>query len=250
MVKRLEGDGLLVPKRIGRERLSLERDTNDVSAVAVRVIESPHAKPMMDKPEDRMSLFWRVFGGTILSVAALIGVTLYNNLNSTISEIRADSTRTINELRARIDAQNDSRGDLMRRADLEKALTALSARLDAMDKLSSTIAAIKEQMTALSDKSLTAAKDQKDSQEAMKTAIAALRDKLTPAEQSLKTLEDDRKTLTALQQMVAGMREKSAAQDVQIKTTETESKDIGKQITDLRERLTRLEARIEPAKKP
>lgn len=240
----------MVPKRIGRERLSLERDRiAEVPAVALHVVESPHPRPA-EKGEERISLFWRVFGGTILSVVALIALTLYNNLYSTISEVRAESTRTITELRTRIDAQNDSRGDLMRRTDLEKSLTALTTRIDAMDKLSTTITALREQMTALSEKALTTGKDQKDAQESMKTAVAALRDKLTPAEQSLKTLEADRKTLTVLQEMVAGMREKSAAQDVQIKTTETESKDIGKQIADLRERLTRLEARVEPAKKP
>jgi len=243
----------LVPKRIGRERLSLERDnSNEVTAVAVRAIDAPHgagAKPT-EKGEERISLFWRVFGGTILSVVALVALTLWNNLNSSISEVRADSTKTINELRARLDNQNDARSDLMRRADLEKGLAGLSTRLDAMAQLSTTITTLREQMTALSDKALATTKDQREAQEALKVALGALRDKLVPAEQSLKTLEADRKTLTAIQEMVASVKEKSAVQELQIKTTETESKDMGKQITDLRERMTRLEARVEPAKKP
>lgn len=242
----------MVPKRIGRERLSQDRDnTNEVSAVAVRAVESAHSARPTDKTEERMSLFWRVFGGTILSVVALIVLTLYNNLNQNISEVRADSTRTINELRSRVDQQNDARGDLMRRTDLEKGLSALAARLDALASLSATVTAVGEKMATLSDRATAAGKDQREVQEALRTAISAIRDKLTPAEQSLRTLEADRKTLTVLQEMVAGMREKSAAQDVQIKSTDTEAREIGKQMGELRERLTRLEARVEPtAKKP
>ena len=35
--------------------------------------------------DERMSLFWRLFGGTILSIVALAAITVYNSLNTGIS---------------------------------------------------------------------------------------------------------------------------------------------------------------------
>jgi hypothetical protein len=51
--------------------------------------------------EDKLSLFWRVFGGTILSIVALVGITIYNNLSTSISELRSELSR-VNEARAEL----------------------------------------------------------------------------------------------------------------------------------------------------
>jgi hypothetical protein len=34
------------------------------------------------KPEDRVFVFWRVFGGTLLSITALLGITLYQQFSN------------------------------------------------------------------------------------------------------------------------------------------------------------------------
>src|SRR5260370_38848643 len=42
------------------------------------------------KGEERVSVFWRVFGATLLSIAALVGITLCQHFNSSLSELRSD----------------------------------------------------------------------------------------------------------------------------------------------------------------
>jgi len=41
-----------------------------------------------EKSEDRVSLFWRIFGGTILSIVALAVVTLYQQLAGGLGDVR------------------------------------------------------------------------------------------------------------------------------------------------------------------
>lgn len=48
--------------------------------------------------DEKISLFWRVFGGTIISVAALAAITLFNTMNGSIAELRAEVAR-LNEVK-------------------------------------------------------------------------------------------------------------------------------------------------------
>ena len=52
------------------------------------------AHPPAHKDEEKMSVFWRVFGGTILSIVALVGITIFNNIQSSITELRGEITRS------------------------------------------------------------------------------------------------------------------------------------------------------------
>ena len=75
-----------------------------------------------------MSLFWRVFGGTILSIVALAAVTLYNNLSNGISDLRAE--HQVAQLRAGAEPDDHvDPGDLspLMRAQLKEAFRAVSS---------------------------------------------------------------------------------------------------------------------------
>ena len=50
------------------------------------------AEPQKDE-EHHISVFWRVFGGTILSITALVAITIYNNMSSSITELRNELSR-------------------------------------------------------------------------------------------------------------------------------------------------------------
>lgn len=45
------------------------------------------------KSEDKLSLFWRVFGGTLISIAGLVAVTVYQQFNNNMNEIRNEITQ-------------------------------------------------------------------------------------------------------------------------------------------------------------
>ena len=51
--------------------------------------------------EEKISIFWRVFGGTILSIVALAVITLYNSISSNISDLRNEVNREREARRSR-----------------------------------------------------------------------------------------------------------------------------------------------------
>src|SRR5437763_8513349 len=88
------GDGAVTPKRIGQDGEAVERSGEIAAFETMRSTANPSAaKPEEKTDDEKVSIFWRVFGGTILSIVALAAVTLYNNLSSGISDLRAELTR-------------------------------------------------------------------------------------------------------------------------------------------------------------
>ena len=45
------------------------------------------------KSEDRYPLFWRIFGGTILSVVTLLAINVYQSFNASINDLRGSIGR-------------------------------------------------------------------------------------------------------------------------------------------------------------
>ncbi len=85
------------------------------------------------KGEERISVFWRVFGGTLLSIAALVCITLYQQFTSSISELRNN-----------INALHESRGDLVKMEDFNSRTTALWGAVKEMQTTSAAVSALKE----------------------------------------------------------------------------------------------------------
>jgi hypothetical protein len=54
------------------------------------------------KEEDSIPLFWRVFGGTVLSVTTLIGITAYNGLNASMAEAKSDLSSMATDARKEV----------------------------------------------------------------------------------------------------------------------------------------------------
>ena len=67
-----------------------------------------------NKGEEKLSLFWRIFGGTLMSIAAMAAVTVYQQTSSSLSELRAGQTRL-----------QESNGDLAKKDDLKQETAAL-----------------------------------------------------------------------------------------------------------------------------
>ncbi|HEV3237700.1 MAG TPA: hypothetical protein VGZ25_11970 [Gemmataceae bacterium] len=63
------------------------------SAESLRAGQSGVFRPSSSKSEDKLSLFWRVFGGTLISIAGLVGVTVYQQFNNNMNEIRNEITQ-------------------------------------------------------------------------------------------------------------------------------------------------------------
>jgi hypothetical protein len=61
-----------------------------LAAETLRSGDSPVTRKDGDKSEEKISVFWRVFGGTILSITALSVISAYQSLANGIHEVRAD----------------------------------------------------------------------------------------------------------------------------------------------------------------
>jgi hypothetical protein len=56
----------------------------------LRIAASPAEAKAAPKTEEGPSPFWRIFGGTVLSVLALVAVTLYQQLSNGLNDVRRE----------------------------------------------------------------------------------------------------------------------------------------------------------------
>jgi DNA repair exonuclease SbcCD ATPase subunit len=200
----------------GREGVILASGAFQAGELAHTASPKPRDPSHID---DRMSVFWRVFGGTILSILALIAVTLYNNLTSQINELRSELNRV-----------NEARAELVKKEEFNTRNQNMWDRLQSLQDLRVTVTALKEQLTSQNEKSID---------------VKAVTDKLGALELRLKQAEDDHKATMKAEVSIAGLEQKGTARDAQLKAMEDDRKDLVRQLQELRERLAKVEGATE-----
>jgi chromosome segregation ATPase len=183
-----------------------------------------NGKHMPAHPDERLSLFWRVFGGTILSIAALIAITLYNSQATAITELRAEVSRL-----------NEARAELVKKEEFNSSKQAMWDRLQGLQELRVTVTALKEQVSAQNEKS---------------SDIKGMTDKLTGIEQRLRAAEDDHKALAKAELSITALEQKLAGRETQLRTAEEERREMARQLQELRERLAKVEGLTEAKPMP
>jgi DNA repair exonuclease SbcCD ATPase subunit len=162
-------------------------------------------------PEERISVFWRVFGGTLLSIAALVCITLFQQFTNGLSEVRTNLNRL-----------NEGRGDLVKLDDFNTRMGAMWTSIKELQAASGAVPALKERLTSIELQ--------------IKTGQDQLSERLSVVANSLKEVETANAALSAL-------KERSALLEQQLKTGEDERKELAREIQRLRERLAALEGR-------
>jgi hypothetical protein len=207
-------------RRPGRDDTSTQDDRNDESIVLTAGTlrgESRYPEPTRPSgsPEDRVSLFWRVFGGTILSIVALVAITLYNHLANSVNELRAELNR-VNEVKA----------EMVKKEEFNTRTQSMWERMQSLQELRVTVTGLKEQLSAQGEK-------QGD--------LKSMRDTLAMIEQRLKTADDDHKALAKLELTLSTLEQRAAARESQLKAAEDDRKEMVRQLQELRERLAKVE---------
>ncbi|OWK43188.1 hypothetical protein [Fimbriiglobus ruber] len=221
------------------------------------------ARPQKPEKNDdeRISLFWRVFGGTILSISALVVVTLYNNITNTLADLRSE----VNKI-------NEARADLIRKDEFNSRMSSNWERMQALQKdanaQSTTLTGLKTEYDGLKErvthqgvetevakKEATTAldalkKEQVTVSDAVKktdAAIDALKERLATLGTDLRIARDDvqrvRSDLDRDVAMDVGNRDRQAAQ---LKQYEEAMKELQHGLQDCREKLARLEGLYGP----
>lgn len=222
---------------------------------AADAAQSPSDARSEKKPDDeKMSLFWRVFGGTILSICALVGITVFNNVSSTLSELRSEVNKA-NEARALADAAMVRKDEFQSRMTsnwdrvqgLQQQNTAQAAT---MTSLKTEIDGLKERLTKQAADGEALKKDATASVETVKKDLAALevmKERLAAVAQEMKGSRDDFSKLRAdVDKNQAYDLERRDRRDGQYKQIDETLKELQKGLQDCREKLARLEGQYGP----
>ena len=176
-----------------------------LAAETIRNSTSPAQVAQSSKSNDeKMSLFWRVFGGTLLSIAALVVITAYQAQSS-----------SINELRNELAHSNEAHAQFVKSDEYTSARTKIWDQLQQMQKDSLAVQQLKDRLGLLEEQIKAGAATQKDVQSLQQT-ISAMQEKAVLRDQQLKQMDDDRKDLCkelqALRERLAKLEASKEAQ--------------------------------------
>jgi hypothetical protein len=141
-------------------------------AETMRNKNSAHHQPPEKHGDEKISLFWRIFGGTILSIVALVVITAYQSISNSITDLRG-SIAHVNEAKA----------------ELVKKDEYAAGRQRTWDKITE----IQKEAAGANSRA--------------QQALTSLQEKSTLRDQQLKQMEDERKELL---KEVASLRERLA----------------------------------------
>jgi hypothetical protein len=122
--------------------------------------------------DDRLPLFWRVFGGTLLSIAALVVVTVYQQFSNSLFELRNDMIHL-----------NEARADLLKKDDFNTRLTSVWNSIKDLQTAQATVTGLRERAALLEQHLKDAETDRKE----MTHKMDQLRDRIAVLEGQLKS---------------------------------------------------------------
>jgi hypothetical protein len=132
------------------------------TANGARPVEPPPAKG-----DERMSLFWRVFGGTLLSIGALVLVTVYQQFTSSVNDLRHDIARL-----------NEANSDLVKKDEFNSRLAPVWGGLSDAKAGGTALATVREKQ-ALQDQQI---KQLEDERKDLLREVQALRERVAKLE--------------------------------------------------------------------
>lgn len=128
------------PNSSAEQKLSPVPSTLNMAEV-LRLAQPP-ADEKIAPSEDRMTVVWRVLGGTVLSIIVTLMVTVYQSLSSTLADLRTGQSRIV-------ETQSDfaKKDDLTNRAT--QLWTAQKATSEAVPELRTRTSQMESQIRSL-----------------------------------------------------------------------------------------------------
>lgn len=163
-------------------------------------VETLRAATESSKPKDEdkaMPVFWRVFGGTVLSITALIVMTAYQSLTGAVGELRNDIGHLQNDLRKDLGRVSDSQAELVKKEEVDSRLSSVWRGIKEMQEERKDLDGLRERCTAL----MGAFKSSDQERQRLARDVQALREKQA-AEQERQALVQE---LQALRERLAGL---------------------------------------------
>jgi len=250
----------VAPKRGGQDDVhdaESRIDQTPIMAGALRVGETMNSPVPEKKEEEKISLFWRVFGGTILSIAALISITLFNNMNSSINDLRAESAKSnearntaVMELRTEMAKSNETRSELVRKEDYNSRMSSQWERVQTLQQQNSQqnalLTSLKTELDGMKER-LSKFSNESDGVKRDLAGMELVKERLTLVVADLKLMrEDHQKLRNDSDKNQAYDLERKQQRDTQYKQIDDTLKDLQKALQDCREKIARLEGPYGP----
>jgi chromosome segregation ATPase len=235
----------LLPKRFSRSDESSAFTNSErqliLAAETLRAGDTAERGRKEEKSsEEKISLFWRVFGGTILSICALVVINAYQSQANNIHDLRNDVGRL-----------REAGGEYIKKDEFNTRTTTLWNSIRELQAVSASVTVLGSRLTAAEQQLAAAERERKEMQAALAQA-GVVKDRLAVLDEMRKLGEQDHKDLLAVGPVLASLKERGTALEKQVKDAESERRDIGRELQQLRERLAKLEGKDEakPAVKP
>jgi hypothetical protein len=126
-----------------------------------------HAAEPPPKGEDRSPLFWRVCGGAVLSIAALVALNAYQQLSHGIAEVRRDVSHV-----------NEARGELVKKEELNGRVSSLWSGIKELQANGAGLTSVREKVAAQEQQFKSAEEERKE----LAREVQRLRERLAKLE--------------------------------------------------------------------
>jgi chromosome segregation ATPase len=181
------------------------------------------------RPEEKISLFWRVFGGTILSIAALVAIQAYQALAGNIHELRSDQNR-LREFTA----------DFVKKDEFATRTSSLWNRVQDLQNVNASVTVLGNKLSVMESQAAQAEKERKDTAVSL-AQLPGLREKVGQIDENKKSADQDHREILSILAAMQSLRDKDALLEKKLRDGETERKDLMREIQILRERLAKIE---------
>lgn len=221
---------------------------NGASVLAAETLRRGADRPADDpspRSEERISVFWRVFGGTLLSIAALVVITVYNQFSGTLTDLRKE----VNQL-------YEARAELLRKDEFNNRLSSVWMSIKDLQTTTQGLAALGERAKVLDQHLERQVRNADDDRKEVARKIEEVRKSGEEERKDiLRKLEDNRKAVEAeradaLRQLDEQRRndtyerkELLARMDEQRRAFEDDRKEMSGKLQALAERLAKVEGR-------
>jgi len=233
----------VITKRTEETEQKYRDSTEDAGAylTAARVSYEAAAGVKPQKEEEKISPFWRIFGGTLISISALVAITMYNGMNGSIVELRSEISR-LNIAKAD-SAKKDDLGILRTQVSVIAGYrTEIDSLKERATKYRSDIDEGKKDTQTRLD---LAKKERDDALESFRKELATVEmtkalSNTTAAELKL-AIEQLQRVRQEIEKNQAADLERRDSRTAQMKVIDETLKDIQKNLLESREKIARLE---------
>jgi hypothetical protein len=175
------------------EQSAVDRARGNTLAAAETLRNGADTAAQPTRGDDRVSLFWRICGGTVLSILALAAVTVYQQINAGLNELRNDYGR-LTETNADMVKKDEFNNRL---ATVWNSIKDLQATPAAVTTLKEKAALLEQQLKSEQEHGEAAAKEL----EVLNSAVMVLKERATVQEQQARQEEERKELVRELQQL-------------------------------------------------